>query len=96
MLFPTKVAYIFKRFLVECPSHPSLIVLGKASFFLSSMMEYKRTPQGWNKKKTTQRKQEKQKLTKRQFHGIKFPNVFQLPRDTQNTHTRHLGHGDPT
>ena len=50
------------------------------------MMEYETTPRGWNKNKTTQRKQDKQKLTKQSFDGIEFPKIFKPPRDKQNTH----------
>jgi hypothetical protein len=59
-------------------------------------MEYERTPRGWNRNKTTQRKQDKPKLTKRSFHGIKFPKNFKLPRDNQNTRKQNpLGLGNP-
>ena len=51
---------------------------------------------GWNRNKTTQRKQDKLKLTKRSFHRIKFPKNLKLPRDNQNTHIQNpLGLGNP-
>ena len=51
---------------------------------------------GCNKNKTTQRKQDKQKLARQSFHGIKLPKISKLPRDTQNTYTQYTwGMGTP-